>query len=73
MVHKRFSMFLPYPELRLDFLAATAAAAAAAIAVEPQPQAFDPDWYPHSKIREYKRKTSLFFYHVIPTDIICLW
>ncbi len=39
------------------------------LAAEPQPQAFDPDWYPYRKIRECKRKTSLFFYHVIPTDI----
>ena len=37
------------------------AAAAAAIAAEPQPQAFDPVWYPYRKIRESKRKTSLFF------------
>ncbi len=50
----------PYPGLRLESLAAAAAAAAAAIAAEPQPQAFDPDWYPYRKIREYKRKTSLF-------------
>ena len=58
---------MPYPELRLEFLAAAAAAAATAAAA-----AFDPGWYPHRKIRECKRKTSLFFYHVIPTDIICL-
>ena len=57
-----------YPGLRLESLAA----AAAAIAAEPQPQAFDPDWHPYRKIRDYKRKTSLFFYHVISTDIICL-
>ena len=66
-------MFFSYPELRLEFLAATAAAAETATAAEPQPQAFGPGWYPHRKIREYKRKTSLFFYHVIPTDIICIW
>ena len=49
-------IFRPYPGLRLESLAA----AAAAIAAEPQPQAFDPDWHPYGKIREYKRKTSLF-------------
>ena len=44
-------MFLPYPELRLEFLAAAA---------EPQPQAFDPDWYPYRKIRECKHKHRFF-------------
>jgi hypothetical protein len=42
-----FSRFWPYPELRLEFLAAAAAAIGAATAAEPQPQAFDPDWYPY--------------------------
>ena len=56
------TMSEPYSSLRLEILAA-----------EPQPQAFDSDWYSYRKIRECKRKTSLFFYHVIPTDIICLW
>ena len=53
-------MFFSNPELRLEFLAATAAAAAAATAAEPQPQAFDPGWYPHRRIKECKREHRFF-------------